>query len=163
MNSMYYPLRSATVRPWFFNPVLFPNHSVRPLFKISEQSNQLDRRMVKPAMITRIGYFKFKFLEGRSLKNQGVTVLLVLFLDSTFCTTEIWCSIYPHTIYCLVDDPDSPWAGKHLELERADIRISEEAVQCTMTVICNFTNPFKVDVHIDDSTARHLELPWLSK
>ena len=40
------------------------------------------------------------------------------------------------------DDPDCPRAGKHRELERAEIRKSEEAVQRTIAAIHNFTNPF---------------------
>lgn len=44
----------------------------------------------------------------------------------------------------LVDDPDCPKAGKHRELERAEIRKSEEAVQRVITAIQSFTNPFTV-------------------
>ena len=44
----------------------------------------------------------------------------------------------------LIDDPDCPKAGKHRELERAEIKKSEEAVQRTITAICNFTNPFSI-------------------
>ena len=40
------------------------------------------------------------------------------------------------------DNPDCPRAGKHRELERAEIRKSEEAVQRTIAAIHNFTNPF---------------------
>ena len=43
---------------------------------------------------------------------------------------------------CLIDDPDCPKAGKHRELERAEIKKSEDAVQHTIAAICNFTNPF---------------------
>ena len=43
---------------------------------------------------------------------------------------------------CLIDDPDYPKAGKHRELERAEIKKSEDAVQRTIAAICNFTNPF---------------------
>ena len=42
----------------------------------------------------------------------------------------------------LIDDPDSPRAGRHWELEKAEIRKGEEAVQRTLTTIRNFTNPF---------------------
>lgn len=45
----------------------------------------------------------------------------------------------------LINDPDCPRAGKHRELEKAEIKKSEEAVQRTMTTICNFTNPFTLD------------------
>jgi len=44
----------------------------------------------------------------------------------------------------LIDDPECPKAGKHRELERAQIKKSEEAVQCTISAICNFTNPFSL-------------------
>ena len=36
---------------------------------------------------------------------------------------------------CLIDDPDCPKAGKHRELERAEIKKSEDAVQCTIAAI----------------------------
>ena len=42
----------------------------------------------------------------------------------------------------MVDDSECPKAGKHRELEKAEIRKSEEAVQRTMTAIQNFSNPF---------------------
>ena len=42
----------------------------------------------------------------------------------------------------LIDDPDSSKSGKHRELERAEIKKSEAAVQRTISAICNFTNPF---------------------
>lgn len=42
----------------------------------------------------------------------------------------------------LIDDPDCPKAGKHRELEKAEIKKSEEAVQRTISAIRNFTNPF---------------------
>ena len=44
----------------------------------------------------------------------------------------------------LVDHPDCPKGGKHHELERDEIKKSEEAVQRTMTAICNFTNSFSL-------------------
>lgn len=44
----------------------------------------------------------------------------------------------------LMDDPDRPKAGKHGKLERAEIRKSEEAAQCTTFAIRNFTNPFSL-------------------
>lgn len=44
----------------------------------------------------------------------------------------------------LIDDPDCPKAGKHRELERAEIKKSEAAVQRTISAICNFTNPFSL-------------------
>ena len=42
----------------------------------------------------------------------------------------------------LINDPDCPKAGKHRELERAEIKKSEQAVQRTISAIRNFTNPF---------------------
>ena len=42
----------------------------------------------------------------------------------------------------LSEDSDSPRAGKQRELERAEIQKSEDAVQRTILVIQNFTNPF---------------------
>ena len=44
----------------------------------------------------------------------------------------------------MIDDPESPKAGKHRELEAAQIRKSEEAVQRTLIAIRSFTNPFKI-------------------
>ena len=44
----------------------------------------------------------------------------------------------------LIDDPECPKAGKHRELEQAEIRKSEEAVQKVICTIHNFMNPFDV-------------------
>lgn len=44
----------------------------------------------------------------------------------------------------LIDDPDYPKAGKHRELERAEIKKFEEAVKRTISAIRNFTNPFSL-------------------
>ena len=44
----------------------------------------------------------------------------------------------------LIDDPDCPKAGKHRELERAEIKKSEDAVRRTMSAVRNFTNPFSI-------------------
>lgn len=44
----------------------------------------------------------------------------------------------------LIDDPDCPKAGKHRELEKAEIKKSEDAVQRTISAIRNFTNPFSL-------------------
>ena len=44
----------------------------------------------------------------------------------------------------LIDDSDCPKAGKHRELERAEIKKSEDAVQRTMSAVRNFTNPFSI-------------------
>jgi len=42
----------------------------------------------------------------------------------------------------LIDDPDSPRAGRHRELEKAEVRKGEAAVQRVLTPIRSFTNPF---------------------
>lgn len=44
----------------------------------------------------------------------------------------------------LIDDPDRPKAGKHRELEKAEIKKSEDAVKRTIAAIRNFTNPFSI-------------------
>ncbi|XP_015768310.1 PREDICTED: uncharacterized protein LOC107346954 [Acropora digitifera] len=44
----------------------------------------------------------------------------------------------------LIDDPDCPKAGKHRELERAEIKKSQYAVQRTVSAVRNFTNPFSI-------------------
>ena len=44
----------------------------------------------------------------------------------------------------LIDDPDCPRAGRHRELEKAEIKKSEKAVQNVITAIRNFTNPFRI-------------------
>ena len=45
---------------------------------------------------------------------------------------------------CLIDDPDCPKSGKHRELEKAEIKKTEDAVKRTMVAIRNFTNPFSL-------------------
>ena len=44
----------------------------------------------------------------------------------------------------LINDPDSPKAGHHRELEKAEIQKFEDAVKNVLSVINSFTNPFKV-------------------
>ena len=44
----------------------------------------------------------------------------------------------------LINDPDCPKAGKHRELEKAEIKKSEEAVKRTSAAIRNFTNPSSI-------------------
>ena len=67
---------------------------------------------------------------------------------SMFGAYERWCSTTSIRVgffqkmlemVGLIDDPDSPKAGKHCELERAEISKSEDAVQRTITAIKNFT------------------------
>ena len=43
-----------------------------------------------------------------------------------------------------IDDPDCPKAGRHREMERAEIKKSEETVQHTISAIRNLTNPFSL-------------------
>ena len=74
-------------------------------------------------------------------------------LYSQFGAYQRWCrttsaraQFYEKTLDMvdLVDDPDCPKAGKHRELEKAEIRKSEEAVQRVLTAVRNFTNPFTI-------------------
>lgn len=44
----------------------------------------------------------------------------------------------------MLGDSDVPKGNKHRELEKAQIRKSEEAVQQTITAIQSFTNPFTI-------------------
>lgn len=44
----------------------------------------------------------------------------------------------------LIDDPDCPKAGRHRDLEKAEIKKSEEAVQRVLAAVKNFTNPFTI-------------------
>lgn len=72
-------------------------------------------------------------------------------LLSMFGACERWCRTTSTRVQyyekmldtCgMIDDPDSSKAGKHRELEKAEIRKSEDAVKRTITAICSFTNPF---------------------
>lgn len=75
-------------------------------------------------------------------------------LYSQFGAYQRWCrttsaraQFYEKTLEMvgLIDDPDSPLKGKHRELEQAQIKKSEEAVQRVLEAIRNFTNPFTID------------------
>ena len=44
----------------------------------------------------------------------------------------------------MIDDPTVPKAGKHRDLEPAQIKRSEQAVQKVLTAISHFTNPFRI-------------------
>lgn len=44
----------------------------------------------------------------------------------------------------MIDDPEMPKAGEHRELEPAQIKKSEEAVQRVIAAIKGFTNPWKI-------------------
>lgn len=44
----------------------------------------------------------------------------------------------------LLADPDRPRNGRHRELEKAEIKKSEDAVQRVLTAVKNFTNPFAI-------------------
>ena len=74
-------------------------------------------------------------------------------LFSMFGTYQRWCRISSTRaqyfermleICGLVNDPECPKAGKHRELQAAEIKKSEEAVHRTLTAIKNFTNPFAI-------------------
>ncbi len=54
----------------------------------------------------------------------------------------------------MVNDPDHPKAGKHLDLEATNIKKSEDAVQHTVNAILCFTNPFKIPVPADPTEDR---------
>ena len=43
------------------------------------------------------------------------------------------------------DDPQCPKAGRHRELEKAEIRKSEKAAQNVLTAVTSFINPFNID------------------
>ena len=61
-------------------------------------------------------------------------------------TTSARAQLYEKTLeMCdMIDDPECPKAGKHRELEAAQIKKSEEAVQRTITAIRSFTDPFSI-------------------
>lgn len=64
-----------------------------------------------------------------------------------FCrTTSIRAQLYEKMLeMCdMIDDPDCPKTGKHRELEAAEIKRSEQAVNRTMAAIQCFTNPFTI-------------------
>ena len=44
----------------------------------------------------------------------------------------------------LIDDPDCPNVGRHHELEKAEVKNGEEAIQHILTAVRNFTNPFTI-------------------
>ena len=44
----------------------------------------------------------------------------------------------------LINSSDCPVAGKHRELEKAEIKKSEDAVQRVLSAVQNFTNPFDI-------------------
>ena len=43
----------------------------------------------------------------------------------------------------MINDPECPAAGKHRDLDAAQVRKSERAVQNVMTAISHFTNPWR--------------------
>ncbi|KAK0148525.1 hypothetical protein N1851_011132 [Merluccius polli] len=61
-------------------------------------------------------------------------------------TTSARAQLYELTLeMCgMIDDPEMPKAGKHWELEPAQIKKSEEAVQRVMIAIKGFTSPWKI-------------------
>lgn len=61
-------------------------------------------------------------------------------------TTSARAQLYELTLeMCgMIDDPDCPKAGKHRELEPAQIKKHEEAVQRVISAINGFTNPWTI-------------------
>ena len=61
-------------------------------------------------------------------------------------TTSARAQFYqrPLEMVYLINDPDCPRAGRHRELEKAEIKKSEDAVQRVLTAVRNFTNPFTI-------------------
>ncbi len=61
-------------------------------------------------------------------------------------TTSARAQLYELTLEMsgMIDDPEMPKAGKHRELEPAQIKKSEEAVQRVITAIKGFTNPWRI-------------------
>ena len=64
-------------------------------------------------------------------------------------TTSVRAQFYQKTLEMvdLIDDPDTPRAGRHRELEKAEIKKGEAAVQRVITAVNNFTNPFTIVDH----------------
>ena len=54
----------------------------------------------------------------------------------------------------MVDDPECPKAGKHRDMDKANIRKCEEAVEETKEAIASFLNPFRLPVPEDPSEDR---------
>ncbi|KAI4827600.1 hypothetical protein KUCAC02_030985 [Chaenocephalus aceratus] len=74
-------------------------------------------------------------------------------LYSQFGAYQRWCrttstraQFYEKTLEMvdLIKDPDCQRAGKHRELEKAEVKKGEEAIQRTIETIRNFTNPFTI-------------------
>ncbi|XP_033987161.1 uncharacterized protein LOC117483109 [Trematomus bernacchii] len=74
-------------------------------------------------------------------------------LYSQFGAYQRWCQttstraqFYQKTLEMvdLIKDPDCPRAGKHRELEKAEVKKGEEAIQRTIVTIRNFRNPFTI-------------------
>lgn len=74
-------------------------------------------------------------------------------LYSQFGAYQRWCrttsaraQFYEKTLEMvgIIYDPDSPKGGRHRELEKAEIKKGEEAVQRVIAAVKNFTNPFKI-------------------
>ncbi|KAF3840287.1 hypothetical protein F7725_019004 [Dissostichus mawsoni] len=61
-------------------------------------------------------------------------------------TTSARAQLYELTLeMCgMIDDPEMPKAGKHRELEPAQIKKSELAVQSVISAINGFTNPWRI-------------------
>ena len=61
-------------------------------------------------------------------------------------TTSARVQFYEKTLemVSLINDPDCPRTGRHRELEKAEIKKSEKAVQKVIAAVKNFTNPFTI-------------------
>lgn len=54
----------------------------------------------------------------------------------------------------MVTDPETPQSDRHRELEKANIRKSEEAVTQTVSAIKSFLNPFRIPLPEDSENDR---------
>ena len=62
------------------------------------------------------------------------------------CTTSLSAKFFERMLeLCdMLSDTESPKDGKYRELQKTEVKRSEEAVQKTMTAIQSFTNPFTI-------------------
>ena len=114
---------------------------------------------------------------GRQDHGGDIYEVLQVGRRSSGVVLYVWClsALVPHHICSCsvfqemcglidIDDPECPKAGKHHELEAAEIKKSEEAVQRTLTAIKTFTAPFAItDNAMTVSTISHLLLLFLQR
>ena len=105
-----------------------------------------------------------KTMEETFMNSPGRGVVLYVWCLSALVSHHICsCSVFQE-MCGLIDDPECPKAGKHHELEAAEIKKSEEAVQRTLTAIKTFTAPFAItDNAMTVSTISHLVLLFLQR